>query len=1131
MRAARQTVRSCVHHFRTVWLGFFFFSLFLLLGDEARPQRLLVVSQTLNATREASGVYLQSVDIACNGSLPSPVRLPGDHLLGLPILTKTSLSLVLTTASREPNPGSTSRDEMAFVSTFACAPFRESPVPEVCDGGIPAAFASRIPSAQGWRQWACAILPDDAGDSVLAVLGMRVDEFGTWRGRLDARLCHEGTGLLVGGSPHVSPLPGAPVDAVMCGPNDNRLAILCRGPDSLGATVRLVSSASETICEKALTSKRQYAVEPVRIAASREGLYLFVWTVGFCEENPAEEPSSDVHCLNASTLEPLAEPLPVAGAPFQARPAFVPVGKASCWIATHTPGTDFGNVTLVSLETTTLVKEMESPLLGVTHPVLLAVDSPGQNVAIAAEDRLEILLPDTLPSRSHRYASPIRALSWGSDGLFLGESGRVHCVDDVSAAPTKTVQLQSGHVADIVPLPPGTYPSPDRDGDGLSDAYEQSHGTDPQSSDSDGDTMPDGSDPAPNAPTHPLNPPATLLFRGEAAGCERRGFVPISKRRGPSSPDQWTIGVGSKTLPWLTIEEKLEPRPCVLAHLNPSDYSSSVGAVEGWLSLRSSSASNPPALVFVRVLPEYRTPRRVLWILGRHDGESEPLRQGPFGVLAARLASPPLYFSHRETFRSFSGDLGAHAIVVMDVEAATRGFLTRTAMIDYIMRGGALLFLGAYQEHPSRSLGSWLRDAGIEVDTTQQVTGSFAADTGTEWLRTTDALDIREGCRITLLDPRHPEAHVALRERPQEAAFIATTLGYGRLAVLASSSPLEASAMSQESGLRFALSLFAWLGSAGEHVDDLDNDGLLDTVEDRNHDGLLDPGETDPLRADSDEDGISDGMEDRNRNGSVDPGETQPLNPDTDGDGIFDGADATSVPPLEAPHIASVQPPRYPAQGGAGILLLGRNLTPRTEVCFGNQRAETVRCLGEDSLLVELPPCGDPAGGAVDVRVENPDQGSPPGVLPGGFSYSPLSIVEMTALMMREAGQAYTGELSIRVKCSPEVNVGRISFLLEASRPDDVQWDDVLLGNMAKLTGRRLVHRPSPSRGVLVDISSGSRQPPSGEIAVVRWRTQRHLSSMPANFIRITRPRISAPNGIPLTVVTHDGRLEWQPPL
>lgn len=70
----------------------------------------------------------------------------------------------------------------------------------------------------------------------------------------------------------------------------------------------------------------------------------------------------------------------------------------------------------------------------------------------------------------------------------------------------------------------------------------------------------------------------------------------------------------------------------------------------------------------------------------------------------------------------------------------------------------------------------------------------------------------------------------------------------------------------------------------GLNLNDLDGDGLSDTIEATLGTNVYD--------LDSDDDGIADGAEDANHNGVVDAGETNPALADTDGDGIQDGTES-----------------------------------------------------------------------------------------------------------------------------------------------------------------------------------------------------------------------------------------------
>jgi hypothetical protein len=89
------------------------------------------------------------------------------------------------------------------------------------------------------------------------------------------------------------------------------------------------------------------------------------------------------------------------------------------------------------------------------------------------------------------------------------------------------------------------------------------------------------------------------------------------------------------------------------------------------------------------------------------------------------------------------------------------------------------------------------------------------------------------------------------------------------------------------------------------HMEDTDEDGILDVVEDANHNGMVDSGETDPNKPDTDGDGIQDGTELGYTSEDIEPGtdtaffqpdlnpatKTDPLDPDTDGDKRIDGVE------------------------------------------------------------------------------------------------------------------------------------------------------------------------------------------------------------------------------------------------
>jgi hypothetical protein len=258
--------------------------------------------------------------------------------------------------------------------------------------------------------------------------------------------------------------------------------------------------------------------------------------------------------------------------------------------------------------------------------------------------------------------------------------------------------------------------------------------------------------------------------------------------------------------------------------------------------------------------------------------------------LADLLAEAPLCFSHREAGARATEGLDACEVVVLTTQAASRGAITRQALLDYVSRGGGLLILATREaEETERALARWFSPIGVELDVTSEVQGVFQAGTAHPLARFWGNFRITNGARLTIADSS--AIVVPNGAGPDGAVFAAGTYGNGRIALLAAATPLETPALANGPNRVFAQRLFAWLAEAGQPVDDVDGDGLQDGVEDKNGNGAVDPGETDRFNPDTDGDGIPDGVEDRNRNGRVDAGETSPLLPDTDGDGAWDGTD------------------------------------------------------------------------------------------------------------------------------------------------------------------------------------------------------------------------------------------------
>jgi hypothetical protein len=372
-------------------------------------------------------------------------------------------------------------------------------------------------------------------------------------------------------------------------------------------------------------------------------------------------------------------------------------------------------------------------------------------------------------------------------------------------------------------------------------------------------------------------------------------------------------------------------------------------------------------------------------------------------------------------------------------------------------------------------------------------------------------MEIQNGCALRVDDPALALAPTVANA--EKTAFATVQYGAGRIAVLASPTPLQDSALRDEANARFALDLFQWLSQAGKGLEDTDGDGVPDCLEDRNGNGRVDSGETDRLNPDTDGDGISDGDEDVNRNGRVDEGETSPLNPDSNGNGIWDGADEQPLPPAGSPAVLRVEPPEGPGEGGYSLLVTGRNFSPGSTVTFGGIASPSVRRLSGSALVV-VAPTAPPTGGKVDIAVADADT-RVQGVLPGGFRYLAHSTA-VASLKDMGGGATDSGRLGVWVTVPSGVSVGRVSVSLVTEPTGLLEWQAPTPGATAESAGRSVIMRPSPD-GLFVDISEGEPGAGGGLLAVVPWK--RVANSEIADGVRVTirKAAVMAPNRENLT--------------
>ncbi|GMV92743.1 MAG: hypothetical protein AMXMBFR82_25210 [Candidatus Hydrogenedentota bacterium] len=801
----------------------------------------LIETTTLDAMGEAARVYTQALDIGSGEAISSPMLLPGNRPLGFPLCSETYSSVAITTEERY-------TDSTAPSATF---------VTLVDDAtGYLAPFSWSI-SDVGWSHRAAALVPpENERNPLLVTLTTPQNPESVGPGRVEVhRLTRERPATIVEKAASWL-LPGSPAAAiVLAGRND--VAVLCgTGPEGAVLHVRDLERG-EVVMERLDLYPGHPEYTPAALVQTSATGEIVVLATGPGSDRQSFSDATRVCAVDPDTWEAAGSILELKGV---ANPELTPVqvsGDGTFWVSTREPHSGFAYLTQLRASVSGIEKLAEYPFTGTDGPLLLAVARTGSAVAVAIGNRVEVWPGGAPGGTPFRFESRVNALAWAGHSLLAGEANRVHAIEPVTGEmkPRLVTAIQTGIINAIVPLA-GT-PLYD------SDAVESMAALE-------------------------VPPPHFVRLRGESAGSELRAVQVIPD----DAQTRWRVDWDRRQIPWLSLYPQTgNGRGWFLMGVDKQLYergSTASGSINLYLDPDSPDGARQQYRIAVRVAPSHPLVRRVLWVLGRPTRNDLRHTSDPLGfkMLADLLAAPPLHFSHHLAEVPIATPLTPYAVVVLDSEAVVTGMVTRQAVLDYVSRGGALVYLPQSVNEPNRErVARWLGPAGLLLIPNGSAPGQFVRAANTPLTRETRSWRVSEA---VALQAEPPWQVLMATPDGRYAGFAARRLGSGRIAVLASREPLESQNLEAMEDRQFAADLFAWLGDAGVDVQDLDDDGFADDREDPDQDGVVDPGETDRLDPDTDGDGVPDGVD------------VDPLNPDTDGDGTLDGADLTPNGPTGA---------------------------------------------------------------------------------------------------------------------------------------------------------------------------------------------------------------------------------------
>jgi len=804
-------------------------------------------------------------------------------------------------------------------------------------------------------------------------------------------------------------LHGAPVAGAVHWERGD-MYVACEGPRAGTAAIFTVNLATgeQRYVPIAASQEGLLSAAPAALAIAEGGSRLALLESAYSLERRDGGQTSTMRLLDTVTLQDTGTPVDIAGAVPRSGAMFA-MQRGELVVGTVDPAAGFAYATSFAAGETGASKRGEWGFRGVAGGPRVAASPDGARLAVAGGTSLLVLGPAPDERAAFETQDTVEAIAWTSDALYVADGPRLRRVEHESdALPDELVRFD-GFIVDMCVVPAADVP------------------------------------PAPDGAA--LRVPPRVTLDADTPGRDRR-VLPISLAKGTYAQLNYDEGAA----PWLSATLRETPQGDLQATLalnlqrmqQPGEYRARV-QLRLHKNVSSGQLTVAEELIEVVASSYAKGTRAVEW----QSSEG-------FDSLIRLLSQAPLHLSQRTRRGPIAQVPRGSAAVVVRLDDVARGAITRQVLLDYVSGGGGLLVVAGHApEIAGEGLRRWLEPFGLLIDPAREVSGKFAMPQTPFASFGIDQLTVAAGA---YMETTRPMDFTVPGPAPGTATLACMQHGYGRLAVLASGSPLENAALAQGGNRRFARALFGWLAGTHGGVRDSDNDGLRDDVEDADANAEKGPRETDLLNPDTDGDGLADGIEDANLNGLVDEGETDPRRADTDGDGLLDGADSDPLPPAGTPLILAVRPQSGPAEGGTFVELTGRNLPVNPQVWFGERRAPVVFRTDSTRVVAATPPrIFRDLSGPMVVRIADPLDVREY-VVKEAYTYRPPSGVTLTltpAARVQRAYDGYRGTIALSLDI-PDVRIDVASFYVRTDPALDTMEAEWVSGPELAEAGRDL---------------------------------------------------------------------------